>query len=189
MAVQASRLIAGLAATGLAVAAGFAFYWFSLEERPLSVAGRVQASGDSSTRLSVPSWDSQRPSGLEGEAEQFFVNGMEAYNRKDYSMASTLLYKAATLAPASPDVHFYLGISYLQTRDSVAGSRELKTVAALASSPFVHDARLHLADALIKRGDGAGAREYLAPVVAAGGPQGAQARALVQASYPGVGGN
>ena len=187
MAAKISRLFPGLAATALAAAAGVTIYWVGLPEKPAAIAPGVQAKAPKTDRLPQPSWSPDRPGSLKGDAEQYFRKGMEAYMRRDYSTASNLLYKAAALAPEAAEVHFFLGISYLMTRDTIAGIRELKMTTGLGRGPYEFEARLHLGQALIERGDAASAREYLAPVTADRGIHGEQARALISASYPTVG--
>ena len=80
-------------------------------------------------------------------------NGIRDYERGDYGASALGLAAAASLDPSSPDIHFYLGASYLLSGDTDAAVRALQRTVDLGESAYAEDARFFLAKAAIRRGN------------------------------------
>jgi tetratricopeptide (TPR) repeat protein len=77
---------------------------------------------------------------------------MEAYVRSDYAEATAGLEGAVRLHPGDAGALFFLGSSHLLTGRIPEGIARLEETIALGESPYLEEARLYLAKALVLEG-------------------------------------
>lgn len=111
-----------------------------------------------------------------------FYAAMEPYQRQDYPAAIEALKKFLDGSPkdARPflDAEFFLGASYLLVNRPDDASAALAPVLA-ADSPYLEEAHFLMAEAWLKKGDAAHARNELEKVIAMGGDLKARAQTLL----------
>jgi predicted Zn-dependent protease len=112
------------------------------------------------------------------KSEPLFEEAMTYYRAHDYSRASFTLRQATARQPGNPEIRFFLGISYLRTKDTRAGINELKVAEGLEASSY--DDRIHffLAKAFLQQNDTANAARCLNDIVEKGGTLAEPARKL-----------
>ena len=119
--------------------------------------------------------------GTPDPATRTFRDAMRDYERGDYAASAKGLAAAARLDPASPQIHFYLGASYLLSGDTAAAVAALQTTIDRGDSAYLEDARFYLAKALIRRGDLDEARAGLLKIASLKGDREREARTLLAA--------
>ena len=152
-------------------------------ERPVpsesEPAGSPKPSLDELTRVQPPPYQPLRLRGLPDEATTHFLRGMEHYRKADYAAAVADLRAAAALDPEAPHVRFFLGISQLMVGQDAAGIERLRATIALGDSPYLEEAHLNLAKALLRRKDFGAAEAQLKALIQLRGSKGAEAGRLL----------
>ena len=105
----------------------------------------------------------QTPALRGASPEPHFRSGMDQYRQANYAAAIDELSQAD---PRSPDVQFFLGVSYLLRNDADAAVSHLRATIALGDSLDVEPAHFYLAKAFVKRKDTASAMKELEAAVA-----------------------
>jgi tetratricopeptide (TPR) repeat protein len=98
------------------------------------------------------------------DAANLADRGMAAYVDGDYAAAARWLAEAATAEDATPSVRFFLGISLLMRGEVEAAVGALERATVPEENPYAPEARLYLAKARLRMGDGHGALAHLARV-------------------------
>ena len=104
---------------------------------------------------------------------------MEHYRKDDYAAAVADLRAAAALDPEAAHVRFFLGISQLMVGQDAAGIEGLRTTIALGDSPYLEEAHLNLAKALLRRKDFRAAEAQLQALIQLRGSKSAEAGRLL----------
>ena len=118
--------------------------------------------------------------GASDEAVRQFQQAMTRYQAADYAGAAQGLEVAARLDAGAPSIQFYLGICHLLTGDADRAIERLNATIALGPSAYVEEAQFHLAKALLRKGDVAGARSALTKTVELKGDREADAQRLLR---------
>ena len=115
---------------------------------PVATSGRglVEWARITPPRFRAPSLRGPRPGFPEFEA------AMDSYVQADYAGAITGLEGAIRRNPGDAAARFFLGASYLLSGRMPAGIVRLEEVVALGESPYLEEARLYLAKALVQEG-------------------------------------
>lgn len=130
-------------------------------------------------RVEPPPYEPLRLRGAADEATERFQRGMEHYRKGDYARAADDLRAAAELDPDAAHIHFFLGASQLILRQDEAAIDRLRATIALGDSPYLEEAHLYLAKALLRRKDLVAAEIELKKVVQLGGSVSSEAKRLL----------
>lgn len=103
--------------------------------------------------------------GATDEATERFQTGMRDYLEGRYGQAIPDLQAAARLNPKAANIRFFLGICFLLTGKTDAGSDELEKTIALEDSAYLEEAHFYLAKACLRKGNAGGARVELEKVI------------------------
>lgn len=151
---------AGLAAGVALVAAGWLSYRLATGRPGESSTASSQAASPPPAsaaalvewaRISPPRFRPPSLRGLQPEPPELRA-AMEAYVRSDYAGASARLERAVRRHPREAAVLFFLGASHLLTGRIPEGIVRLEETIALGESPYLEEARLTLAKALVREG-------------------------------------
>jgi tetratricopeptide (TPR) repeat protein len=134
---------------------------------------------DELTRVQPPPYQPPRLRGLPDEATTRFLRGMEHYRKADYAGAVADLRAAAALDPDASHVRFFLGISQLMVGQDAAGIERLRATIALGDSPYLEEAHLNLAKALLRRKEFGAAEAQLQALIQLRGSKSAEAGRLL----------
>ena len=113
---------------------------------PATARGLVEWARITPPRFQVPSLRGPRSESPEFEA------AMERYVRSDYAGAIAGLEQAVRRNPDDAGALFFLGACHLLSGRTAAGIVRLEEVVALGESPYLEEARIHLAKALVREG-------------------------------------
>jgi len=113
-------------------------------------------------------------------AMQRFRQAMELYQRGDFAAAVSGLEEARRTDGGQPPILFYLGACYLLTNDVDRAVEALTAAVASGESAYLEEAHFYLAKALLRKGDGPGARAELEATAALEGDREAEARELLR---------
>ena len=130
-------------------------------------------------RIQPPPYQPLRLRGVPDEATARFQRGMERYRKADYAGAVAELRGAAELDPEAPHIRFFLGICHLMVSEDDAGIERLRATIALGDSPYLEEAHLQLAKALLRRRDVGAAEAQLKALIQLRGSKGAEAGRLL----------
>jgi len=130
-------------------------------------------------RVQAPPYQPLTLRGVPDEAAARFQRGMERYRKADYAGAITELRRAAALDPDASHIGFFLGICHLMVEEDDAGIARLRATIALGDSPYLEEAHLYLAKALLRRKDVRGAEAELKQVTQLRGSKSGEARNLL----------
>jgi|GEM_PF-3913841 len=107
----------------------------------------------------------QAPPATKNEFEQ----GMDAYNIRDYRVASQRLRQAAADTPDNLQAHLFAARSFLELKQPVAAIYHLDRILAGASSSYIEDAKWFKSIALLQMGDQQNAEKLLKELETTGG--------------------
>jgi tetratricopeptide (TPR) repeat protein len=114
----------------------------------------------------VPYRSLQVKSGAEAtDAERLFEEGMAAYLQKDYAGATAKLSEAVRQDSTNAGFHFYLGLSYLLTKNIDPAIAHLQKTIALGGNSVLEKAYWYLGNAWLLKEDRAQALAALRKVV------------------------
>jgi tetratricopeptide (TPR) repeat protein len=131
--------------------------------------------------LEAPPYTPPRLRTAETDARRLFRQAMDAYQRGDYRAAIPALEQSASLDPESVATDFFLGVCYLMTDQHDAGVARLRRLIERGESPYLEEARLLVAKALIRHGDLESAGRELQTIAAMQGDHRDAAERLLRA--------
>lgn len=102
-------------------------------------------------RITPPPFRPPSLRGPNGESPEFRT-AMEHYAQSDYARAMAGLEQAVRLRPGDAAARFFLGACHLLTSRITEGIGRLEETIALGESPYLEEARLYLAKALVRQG-------------------------------------
>jgi hypothetical protein len=147
------RVLVVVAGLGLAAAAVFAFLMIVPGPDP-AITG-LGAVGQPPIYLGVP------VRADEGAGDSAFAAAMRAYARESYEEAAAGLRAALELGVDRPPAEFFLGASLLMIDRPEDAAQAFGRVIELGDSPYLAEARLYRAKALLRLGDAQHARQEL----------------------------
>jgi tetratricopeptide (TPR) repeat protein len=155
--------IPGIGGTMLAVLAAATWWFVGFDGDIRKPAGTALAATQPAdlAEITPPNFDASASDSLEGEAGNAFREAMVDYAKGSWPRASVMLKEASSKSPSAAEPRFFLGISYLMTRDTQAGLRELRVAGELGQSRYVQAAHYFSGKALIKLNDLVHAAEEL----------------------------
>jgi len=171
-------------AAALAIAVSLWLWWGNTRRAVPSPLVRATQPADRLAllaRVDPPSWSPLTLRGSGPAQSSSFRAAMKIYQSGDYAAAARQLDGVVAQEPALTEARFYLGISSIVSGNSAAGIEQLRRVVAEGDTPWLEQARLNLAKALIAGGDRAGARAELEQVAAIRGDLAGEARKLLDA--------
>jgi tetratricopeptide (TPR) repeat protein len=130
-------------------------------------------------RIQPPPYQPLRLRGVPDEATERFQRGMERYREADYAGAVAELRGAAELDPEASHIRFFLGICHLMVGEDDAGIERLRATIGLGDSPYLEEAHLNLAKALLRRKDFGAAEAQLKALIQLRGSKSAEAGRLL----------
>ena len=133
------------------------------------------------TTLEPPPYVAPRLRGAETDARRLFREAMDAYQRGEYRKAIPALEQSAALDAEPVATDFFLGVCYLMTGQHDAGVARLRRLIDRGESPYLEEARLLLAKALVRRGELESAGRELQTLVAMQGEHREEAERLLGA--------
>ena len=179
-------LVWGLAAAGLLVAVGVA--WWSQSRSaatpPVPVTAKITTPADHGAplellaRVDPPRYTAPTLRGTPTGSGQF-REGMALYRVGNYEGAIAALTTAAAADPKSPDTQFFLGICYLLTGRTDQAIARLRATIDLGDSLDLEMAHFYLAKAFLRDKDIAGAQAELERAIAMHGDLEKQSRDLL----------
>jgi len=110
--------------------------------------------------------------------DSLFALAMKAYDAHRYDAATTGLRTALAAGADSAPAEFFLGAALLMRDRHEAAAETFGRVIALGDTPYLGEARLYRAKALLRRGGGAAALAELHAITPQSNAVGAWARAL-----------
>lgn len=113
---------------------------------PTSVQGLLEWA-----RITPPRFQAPSLRGFRSESSEFEA-AMDHYTRSDYAGAIAGLEQAVRRSPDDAAALFFLGASHLLSGRMPAGIVRLEEVVDLGESPYLEEARLYLAKALVHEG-------------------------------------
>jgi tetratricopeptide (TPR) repeat protein len=118
--------------------------------------------------------------GARDEATRQFRAAMQHYVQGEFDKAKSGLESAARLDPAAPEVAFFLGVCALLTDQPGLAIQQLRRTIAVGDSPYLEEAHLFLAKALLKEGDFDSAAAELEETIRLRGDREREARHLLE---------
>jgi len=143
------------AGAGFAVAAGIAAIAI-VQMRP---SPRYAALGGV---LEPPAYLGVAVRGTPGPADSIFERAMNEYSSRNYTTAATGLRAALAAGEDSVPTQFFLGASLLMSNDARGAAAMFERVIAKGDTPYLDEAQLYEAKALLRLGRGSEARDVLA---------------------------
>jgi len=114
------------------------------------------------------------------DAQRRFREAMSLYAKGDYAGAIPGLEAAAKADPEDAGAPFFLGVSWVLTEHDAAAMEALRTAIALGDSPYLEEAKLYLARALLRSGDPDAAVRELEAIVKLHGDREDEAQQLLR---------
>jgi tetratricopeptide (TPR) repeat protein len=131
--------------------------------------------------LEAPPYVAPRLRSAETDGRRLFREAMDAYQRGEYREAIPALEQSAAVDSEPVATDFFLAVCYLMTGQHDAGVARLRRVIDHGESPYLEEARLLLAKAMVRRGELEGAGRELQTIVAMHGEHGEEAERLLRA--------
>jgi len=165
-------ILAAAAVLVLAVRIGQQEWMNRAEEarRPRAAPDVVLPSTNTPTvTIELPPYAPARLRAVPGEAQRIFRDAMVQYTPANCTGALPGLQRALAVDDTYMQARFYLGACELHTGAVNEAATNLQRVIAAGESPYLEDAVWYLAQARVKQGDLAAARQELARVIALNG--------------------